>query len=57
VERHFGGVYYLFLRGLNPIRGTESGIYFDRPSEARLTALYEALIEKNAAKGGNANAR
>jgi len=57
VERHFGGVYYLFLRGLNPIRGTESGIYFDRPSEARLTALYEALIEKNAAKGGNANGR
>jgi exodeoxyribonuclease V beta subunit len=29
-ESHFGGVYYLFLRGMNPEGG--SGILFDRPS-------------------------
>lgn len=29
-EKHFGGVYYLFLRGLDP--ESQSGVYFDRPS-------------------------
>ncbi len=47
VERHFGGVYYFFLRGIDPACGMKSGIYFDRPSEARLNLLYESLIEKN----------
>lgn len=30
-DRHFGGVYYLFLRGMNP-ENTEQGIYYRRPT-------------------------
>ncbi len=33
-EKHFGGVFYIYLRGINP-RGS-SGIYFDRPSLSQL---------------------
>lgn len=55
VERHFGGIYYLFLRGIDPSRGEKTGVYFDRPSEARLTALYDGLIEKNPAERRNAD--
>lgn len=43
-ETHFGGVYYLFLRGMRPERGRETGVYFDRPEPAlveRLDALFE----------------
>lgn len=29
---HFGGVYYLFLRGMTPPTGNAAGVYFDRPS-------------------------
>lgn len=36
-ESHFGGVWYLFLRGLNP-EGQE-GIFYDRPSEGTVKAL------------------
>jgi exodeoxyribonuclease V beta subunit len=38
-ERHFGGVFYLFLRGLTPERAPECGVYFDRPSRALLERL------------------
>ncbi|MFA5627279.1 MAG: exodeoxyribonuclease V subunit beta [Thiohalomonadaceae bacterium] len=31
-EQHFGGVYYLFLRGMSPDNGNRSGVYFARPS-------------------------
>jgi len=30
-SEHFGGVFYLFLRGICPNRGTGYGIFFDRP--------------------------
>jgi len=55
VETHFGGVYYLFLRGIDPVRGMKTGVYFDRPSEARLTILYESLIEKIPVEGKRAD--
>ena len=35
---HFGGVYYLFLRGMGPERG-DSSIYRDRPSLELIEAL------------------
>lgn len=35
--RHFGGVYYLFLRGVNP--GTTNGIYYTRPDEELIEQL------------------
>jgi exodeoxyribonuclease V beta subunit len=31
-ETHFGGVYYIFVRGVDPARGREFGIFRDRPS-------------------------
>jgi exodeoxyribonuclease V beta subunit len=37
-RRHFGGVYYLFLRGMGPERG-DSGIYRDRPPLELIEAL------------------
>ncbi|HRX69821.1 MAG: exodeoxyribonuclease V subunit beta [Candidatus Competibacteraceae bacterium] len=38
-ERHFGGVFYLFLRGMDPARGAECGVFHDRPASALVTAL------------------
>jgi exodeoxyribonuclease V beta subunit len=38
-ERHFGAVYYLFLRGMDPTLGSSHGIYRDRPSESLVRAL------------------
>jgi exodeoxyribonuclease V beta subunit len=31
-ETHFGGIYYVFLRGVDPAKGREFGIFRDRPS-------------------------
>ena len=38
-EHHFGGAFYLFVRGIDPAAGTRRGVYFDRPSTACLRAL------------------
>lgn len=37
-EHHFGGVYYLFIRGMQAEWG-QAGVYFDKPSAALLDAL------------------
>lgn len=42
-ERHFGGVYYLFLRGMAPEHAPQTGVFFDRPSRALIEAL-DALL-------------
>lgn len=42
-DRHFGGVIYLFLRGLDPAR-LEFGAYRDRPSRSAVNQL-SALLE------------
>ena len=42
-ERHFGGVFYLFLRGMNPAAGPECGIFRDRPTLALVMALDELM--------------
>jgi exodeoxyribonuclease V beta subunit len=42
-ERDFGGVYYLFLRGMSPSRPRGSGVWFDRPPLALVEALSAAL--------------
>ncbi len=36
---NFGGVFYLFLRGIDPSGERDTGIFRDRPSEALITAL------------------
>jgi exodeoxyribonuclease V beta subunit len=38
-ERDFGGIYYLFVRGMAPGRGRETGVAFERPSAALIEAL------------------
>jgi exodeoxyribonuclease V beta subunit len=43
-ETHFGGVYYLFLRGMDPASGHNYGIYYDRPEEGLIESLTETMI-------------
>ncbi|MBU0501105.1 MAG: UvrD-helicase domain-containing protein [Gammaproteobacteria bacterium] len=38
-ERHFGGIYYLFPRGMSPEQGNGAGIFFDRPAFALVDGL------------------
>ena len=38
-ERHVGGAFYLFLRGMDPAAGMARGVYFDRPSAACMAAI------------------
>ena len=42
-DRHFGGTFYLFLRGIDPSHGTGSGVWFDRPDEGRVERISKAL--------------
>ena len=42
-ERDFGGVFYLFLRGMTPAAGPSRGVFFDRPPAARIEALSSLL--------------
>ena len=44
-EQHFGGVYYLFLRGMAPEHALGTGIFFDRPAAALIESLERALGE------------
>jgi exodeoxyribonuclease V beta subunit len=44
-QRHFGGVYYLFLRGIQE-PGAETGIYYALPDATSVAALRELLVEK-----------
>jgi exodeoxyribonuclease V beta subunit len=43
-DKHFGGVFYIFLRGVNPEYGHQYGIYHDKPELALIEALREELI-------------
>jgi len=45
-ETHFGGIYYIFLRGVDPGRGPEFGIYRDRPPVAFINELCKNLIPR-----------
>lgn len=42
-ERDFGGVLYLFLRGMVPELGNSSGVFFEKPPLARIEALSRAV--------------
>ena len=44
-EKHFGGVYYIFLRGVDPGAGRDFGIYRDRPSKALINELCAELLD------------
>ncbi len=43
-EQHFGGVIYVFLRGVRA--GQDSGIFTDRPDKLFIEALEKVLMEK-----------
>jgi exodeoxyribonuclease V beta subunit len=38
-QDHFGGVYYLFLRGINQAWGSDYGIYRDKPAAELIDRL------------------
>ena len=42
---HFGGVLYVFLRGVSPERGEDFGFFRDTPSMAMIDDLTECLIQ------------
>jgi exodeoxyribonuclease V beta subunit len=42
-ERHFGGAFYVFLRGVNSAKGPEFGIFRDRPSGELVSELSRCL--------------
>ena len=43
--KHFGGVLYLFIRGMNPQQGEQSGVFRDLPAAGLVNALTNLLIE------------
>jgi len=45
-ETHFGGAYYVFLRGVDPVKGSGFGIYKERPSEEFIHTLSTNLIDE-----------
>lgn len=49
-ERHFGGVFYIFVRGVDPEYGPEFGIFKDRPKQSLIRELSDYLIGP---RGGN----
>ncbi len=44
--QHFGGVFYVFLRGLSKDEPSP-GIFFDRPQQVLVQEMEERLIEKS----------
>lgn len=42
-ERHVGGAFYLFLRGMDPGAGMSRGVWFDRPSKECINELDELM--------------
>src|SRR5699024_1599778 len=42
-EEHFGGILYLFIRGINDDRDNFNGIYFDRPPLQTINILDQYL--------------
>jgi len=45
-ERHFGGVYYLFIRAMRHDQASHNGVYFDLPAYADLKSLDTLLTVK-----------
>jgi exodeoxyribonuclease V beta subunit len=43
-QKHFGGIFYIFLRGVDPRRGPDFGVFRDLPSPRLIDRLREAMI-------------
>jgi len=50
-ETHFGGVFYIFLRGVDPDAGSNVGVYRDRPAKNAIEFLCKKLITRNCHSG------
>jgi exodeoxyribonuclease V beta subunit len=44
-EQHFGGVFYVFLRGLCEDSDPDCGVFYDRPEYGFMQAMAQALID------------
>ncbi len=42
-ETHFGGVFYLFIRGMHPEFGSKFGVFYDRPLVSAISCLSDNL--------------
>jgi exodeoxyribonuclease V beta subunit len=47
-DRHFGGVYYLFVRGMRVSLGASRGVYATRPPRALIEALDASMRNEDA---------
>jgi exodeoxyribonuclease V beta subunit len=45
-DTHFGGVFYLFIRGMHPDFGSQYGVFFDRPGKADIRFLSDNFYDK-----------
>jgi exodeoxyribonuclease V beta subunit len=45
-QGHFGGVIYIFLRGISADPFSSAGIFFNKPPEALIAQLGELLMDK-----------
>jgi exodeoxyribonuclease V beta subunit len=45
--RHFGGVFYIFLRGIGSDRTNQTGVFYDLPNPCLVNGLEELLIKKS----------
>jgi exodeoxyribonuclease V beta subunit len=52
-DSDFGGVYYLFLRGMRPEHGPAYGVYADRPDRAAVEALDVLFDAGHPSRGGD----
>ena len=43
-EKDLGGIFYIFIRGVDPAQGPEYGIYFDLPDAGLIHSLGKTLI-------------
>jgi len=47
-EEHFGGVFYIFLRGLQSDGNPDYGVFYDRPDHGFIQKMARALIDTGA---------
>ena len=43
-ENDFGGVFYVFIRGVNEFKSPEHGVFYDRPDPDLIHSLGQSLI-------------
>jgi exodeoxyribonuclease V beta subunit len=45
-EKHFGGVFYLFIRGIDMEKGASYGVFYDRPAKGLVESLEGAMVQR-----------